>query len=149
MRVNTPQLKEEERLSLESGYRTGSQPCFRNRCHTILLKSAGRDSKDVGKIVGMCENSVNKWVRRYKELGIEGLHNVPGQGRKPIISQETDGETIKTLVSEHRQRVSVAHSEWESASDKTVSNSTFRRFLKVLVAPIEESENVVKDKPTL
>jgi hypothetical protein len=52
-RVNTPALTTGQRIELELGFREGSCHSFRMRCHSILLKSEGRISKDVGVIVGM------------------------------------------------------------------------------------------------
>ncbi len=144
MRVNTPFLDADARSALLLGYKEGTKHCFRTRCHVILLKSEGRSSKDVGSIVGMSHNTVNSWVHRYKQDGIAGLHNALGQGRKAIISAESDGELVKSAVKLHRQRVSVAQQEWESASGKTVSKATFRRFLKALVEPISVSVNDAK-----
>lgn len=145
MRVNTPKLETSSREELEVGYRTGKRHCFRVRCHVILLKAEGRASKEVGTIVQMSHNSVNHWIKRYKDHGIVGLKNISGQGRKPKISVSEDGEAVKVLVQEHRQRVSVAQQEWEEANNKTVSRATFRRFLKELAEPTNVSASVAKD----
>ena len=145
MRVNTPKLETSSREELEVGYRTGKHHCFRVRCHIILLKSDGRPSKEVGNIVQLSHNSVNHWTKRYKAHGILGLKNISGQGRKPKISVAEDGEAVKVLVQEHRQRVSVAQHEWEEANNKTVSRATFRRFLKELAEPTNVSASVAKD----
>lgn len=145
MRVNTPKLETSSREELEVGYRTGKQHCFRVRCHIILLKSDGRPSKEVGNIVQLSHNSVNHWTKRYKVHGILGLKNISGQGRKPKISVAEDGESVKALVQEHRQRVSVAQQEWEEANNKTVNRATFRRFLKELAESTNVSASVAKD----
>jgi transposase len=92
-RVNTPQLSERDRIELASGFKKGDSHCFRNRCHVILLKSEGRSSKDVGLITGMSHISVNHWVNRFKSEGISGLHNKPGQGRKPVLDSEDKGQS--------------------------------------------------------
>ncbi len=133
MRVNKIELSAEASEALQLGRRTGTSHCYRNRCHAILLKSEGRYSEEVGKILGMSHNTVNSWLKRYKTSGIVGLATAPGRGRKPLISVELDKTSIETKVSEHRQRVSVAQTEWETEkADRTVSRATFRRFLKEL-----------------
>ena len=68
-RVNTPVLKPEEQASLEEALRKSGNHTFRMRCQSILLKAAGRKSKDVARIVGMCHVSVNGWLKRYKTVG--------------------------------------------------------------------------------
>jgi transposase len=147
MRVNRPILSAETLSALELGYRTGLSHCYRCRCHVIILKSENRHSADVGKIVGMHPNTVNFWVKRFNDSGLEGLKTLSGRGRKAKISVETDGAAIKEMVKEHRQRVSMAQEEWEAANDTKVSRATFRRFLKELVGDISVSASVVKDEP--
>lgn len=136
-RVNKPILLDSERIALESGFKTGITHCFRNRCHVILLKSEGRSSKDVGKITGMSNISVDSWVRRFKQSGIGGLSNKLGQGRKPLLN-ESDSESILRSIKANRQRLQAAKAEWEAESGKLVSRSTLRRFLKSLADDISE-----------
>lgn len=136
-RVNTPILDKAAQCALEKGYREGKKHAFRNRCQVILLKSEGRDSKSVGTIVKMCAMSVNTWVKRYKEEGIEGLKTKEGRGRKALINKEQDQAPILEAVKANRQRVDMAKAEWEAQNaDKKVSRDTFRRFLKALAANI-------------
>jgi transposase len=132
-RVNTPVLTEEQAKELENGLRTSKKHAFRMRCQCILLKSDNRKSKDVGLIVGMCHVSVNTWLRRYKKDGIAGLETKVGRGRKPKIDKIADETAILTAVKANRQRLQTAKAEWESQSGKTVSRTTLKRFLKVLV----------------
>ena len=134
-RVNTPHLLSKDRLSLEQGLRHGMSHCFRQRCQVILLKADGRSSQEVGSIVGMSHISVNSWVKRFKESGIKGLQTKPGQGRKPLLDKQ-DKEELLEAVKCHRQRLSAAKAEWESSRGKSISDSTLRRFLKVLVEDI-------------
>jgi len=84
------------------------------RCQSILLKSEGRTSKEVGSITGMSHISVNSWVKRYKSGGISGLSTKPGRGRKPIISPELDKSAILEAIKANRQRMRTAKAEWES-----------------------------------
>ena len=136
-RVNTPQLNNSDRHALETGFKQGESHCFRNRCHVILLKSEGRSSKDTGSITGMSDVSVNSWVKRFKQEGIDGLRNKPGQGRKPLLG-ETDTSSVLEAVKRNRQRLQTAKAEWETSSGRRISGSTLRRFLKSLADDISE-----------
>jgi transposase len=122
-------------MLLEHGFKNGVNHCFRNRCHVVLLKSEGRSSKDVGLITGMSHISVNHWVKRFKTEGISGLSNKPGQGRKPVLDAE-DRACLLESVKAHRQRLQTAKAEWEASRGKSISDSTLRRFLKVLTEDI-------------
>jgi transposase len=134
-RVNTPQLLPQDRASLEHGLRTGTSHCFRTRYHVVLLKSEGRSSKDVGLITGMSNVSVNHWIKRFKLDGISGLSNKSGQGRKPVLDAE-DKDGLLAAIKSHRQRLQTAKAEWEAIRGKSISDSTLRRFLKVLAEDI-------------
>jgi transposase len=134
-RVNTPSLTPAQRSELELGIRDGKSHCFRMRCQSILLKSEGRTSKDVGRITGLCNVSVDTWVRRYKSEGLHGLITKFGRGRKSII-EDCDKEAILSAIKSNRQRMQTAKAEWEQQSGKKVCTNTFKRFLKSLADDI-------------
>ena len=134
-RVNTPLLTPPRRRELEAGIRDGKSHCFRMRCQCILLKSEGRTSKDVGSITGMCNVSVDTWVKRYKSEGITGLTTKSGRGRKSII-EDGDKASVLSAIKANRQRMQTAKAEWEQQSGKKVCNNTFKRFLKSLADDI-------------
>ncbi len=137
-RVNTPILTPEQHRELEVGFKRGSSHCFRMRCQSILLKSEGRSSAEVGAITGMCNVSVNSWLKRYKTEGVSGLRTKPGRGRKPIIDMVEDKQAILAAIKANRQRMQTAKAEWEQQSGKNVSSSTFKNFLKSLADDINE-----------
>lgn len=136
-RVNTPLLSESAKLALEHDFKISQVHCYRMRCQVILLKSTGRKSEEVGEITGMTYVSVNAWVKRYNDFGIDGLRTKAGQGRKRILSKETDKESILESVKAHRQRIQTAKAEWEEKSGKSVSISTLKLFLKTLMDDID------------
>lgn len=140
-RITVIELGVEERAALEQGYQQGVTSAFRRRCQMILLKSQGRTSSQVAEIVGSCEMAVHNWVHRYLDEGLEGLQTKPGRGRKAIL-QESDLESVQTVVAAHRQRLSVAKAELEQTLDKSFCQMTLRRFVKKTVASISECENV-------
>jgi transposase len=137
-RVNTPILSETAKLALEHDFKTSQVHSYRMRCQVILLKSTGRKSEEVGEITGMTYVSVNTWVKRYKDFGIEGLKTKPGRGRKAILNKETDKACILESVKAHRQRIQTAKAEWEEKSGKSISVSTLKLFLKTLTDDIVE-----------
>ena len=65
-------LTKVQRAELENGYRNGQTHSFRQRCQMVLLKSEKRSSVEVVSILGGCEMTVNNWLVRYEEAGIEG-----------------------------------------------------------------------------
>jgi len=85
--VNTPVLTDELRSELNKILKTGKSHAVRMRCLLVLLKADKRNSKEVGRIVNMCEMSVNNWLKRYNNEGVAGLLTKPGRGRKPKITK--------------------------------------------------------------
>jgi Helix-turn-helix domain len=96
----------------------------------------------VGPVVGLCQVSVNSWVKRYGQEGINGLKTKPGRGRKPLLSVVQDEEAIRAAVQANRQRIALAKAEWEAqraSGSPAVGRATFRAFLKALVAATSAS----------
>jgi transposase len=127
----------EDKLALELGYRQGSSHCFRSRCQIILLKSSGYKSKAIGLAVGCCEMSVNKWIKRFEQKGLEGLKTQPGRGRKPILVK-SDLLVVREAVQKERQKLSLAKKIIEDNVGKQMSSITLTRFLKAITADINE-----------
>ena len=140
-RIKGVALSDEERRELEQAYRTGKTHSYRQRCQGVLLKGEGRSSAAVAEHLGCHEVSVNDWLRRYQAEGVEGLKTRSGRGRKPILN-EADLVTVKEVVAEHRQKLSVAREELEQALGKSFSQDTLTRFVKKTLAAINESEDV-------
>ena len=133
------ELTNEQRRELENGYRDGKTHTFRRRCQIILLKSEKRSSLEVVNILGSCEMTVNNWLKRYEQFGIEGLQTRPGRGRKSILKAE-HLEQVKAQVKASRQKISLAQAELETSLAKSFSLSTLKRYLKKTVAATNELE---------
>ncbi len=143
---------DEQRAELEHGYRYGGTHVFRQRCHMVLLKADNRRSVDVAEILGVCAQTVNGWLWRYKHAGLKGLATQPGQGRRSILREVEDAAAVRGAVADHRQRIALARAELEDRVGKRFSEKTLRRFLKNLAADINVSASVPpkrKSKPSM
>lgn len=127
-------LTPEQTEALKNGYENGKSPAYRKRCHLVLLKQEGRTSKDIGKIVGLHQVSVNNWLDRYEEEGISGLTTKPGRGRKPILDRQEDAQKVKEEVKKERQRLKKAKAVLEKDLGRSFSEKTLKRFLKSVSA---------------
>lgn len=135
------ELSGDQRKELEKGHRSGKSHSFRTNCQIVLLKSRGRKSEDLAAALGTSEQRINRWLWRYKQEGIAGLEIRTGRGRRAILQAENT-TAIKAAVQRHRQRISIAKAELESALGKEFSQKTLERFLKNLTADINESAGV-------
>lgn len=145
--VTRLKLSAKQRKELEQGYREGKSHAYRKRCQMMLLKSEGRSSEDVAKILGCCEVVVNNWFKRYETEGIKGLHTKPGRGRKANLQETTDAAKIKEVVQANRQRLSLAKVELEEALEKQFSQKTLERYIKNVLVAINASESVLSRSP--
>lgn len=141
-KIKTLELNKAQRTALEKGYREGDSHTFRVRCQIILLKSEQRTSVEIAEILGCCEMAVNNWLKRFESEGIEGLRTKPGRGRKPILDAGKDLQRVKQAVQRSRQRISLAKAELETELGKVFSTKTLERYIKNMVAAINESESV-------
>lgn len=138
-----PTLGINELKELENGYRNSPIHAFRLRCHIILLKHQKRSSKDIASMSGYpTEETVNSWLTRYEKLGISGLKNASGQGRKKILDPNLHEQKVKEVVKKERQRLNIAKDILEKDLNIEFSKKTLTRFLKKLTEPINVSENL-------
>ena len=56
------------------------------RCRAILEVAEGTPLVAVARLVGLTEKHVRKWVQRFLQSRLAGLHDRPGRGRKPVFS---------------------------------------------------------------
>ena len=74
--------------------------------------------------------TVNNWLTRYEEQGVEGLKTKPGRGRKAILNQQNDEAKVRAVVQQERQRLKLAKETLEEELGKQFSLKTLKRFLK-------------------
>ena len=80
-------LTEEERDQLEQRLRcTTTSLGLARRCRAVLGVADGLPLVEVARLVDLTEKHVRKWVLRFLEDRLDGLHDRPGRGRKPVFS---------------------------------------------------------------
>jgi hypothetical protein len=80
-------LTAEERDRLEQRLRcTTTSLGLARRCRAILGVADGLALVEVARLVDLTEKHVRKWVQRFLKDRLDGLHDRPGRGRKPVFS---------------------------------------------------------------
>jgi len=80
-------LTAEERDQLEQRLRcTTTSLGLARRCRAILGVADGRPLVEVARGVDLIEKHVRKWVQRFLKSRLDGWHDRPGRGRKPVVS---------------------------------------------------------------
>jgi hypothetical protein len=80
-------LTEEERDQLEQRLRcTITSLGLARWCRAVLGVADGLPLVEVARLVDLTEKHVRKWVQRFLKGRLDGLHDRPGRGRKPVFS---------------------------------------------------------------
>jgi transposase len=137
-KTHIPLLTPGQLSELEEGYTKGKTHVFRLRCHIVLLKHQGHTAQQITTLKGYPKHqgTINTWVSRYEKLGMKGLKNKEGQGRKAILSEDVHSQVIREIVKTERQRLDYAKSLIETRFDLKMSKKTLNRFLKTLAVSI-------------
>src|SRR4028119_869367 len=80
-------------------YRQASDPIERTRYQIIWLLARGRGTEDVASVTGYCRNSIYRLVRRYNQLGVDGMKDQRHQhpGGKPILNEIEQAQLLQVL----------------------------------------------------
>ena len=139
-RIRIPIFSDVQIQELENGYRQGKSHALRQRCHIVLLKQQGHSSKHITSLKDYPkhQSTINNWVTQYEKLGIIGLKNKHGQGRKSILNPALHRQKVEEIVKSERQRLDYAKSLIEQELAVKMSKKTLIRFLKTLSVPTNE-----------
>jgi len=149
-------LSKAELVTLQEGHKNGSQFQFRNRCQCLVFSHQGKTVSELAQFFEVSQMTIYSWFDRFESLGIVGLMNQPGRGRKPILSLQnpTHIESVKTAVKKNAQSIKAMVAELENTLETEMSVDTVKRFLKNLVSTTRESAPrsnsgrwVLKEKP--
>ncbi len=68
------------------------------RVTIVLLIIAGLAVSQVSRKTNVTRNTVKKWAKRYSELGLDGLKDLPRKGCPPDFDAEIAKELIRTKI---------------------------------------------------
>jgi putative transposase len=123
-------LTEEERTQLESIVNSRSLPHgLVTRVRIVLMSANGMSNKDIVHTLNITQTTVCKWRRRFREQGLQGLHDELRSGRPRSISDDKITALIrKTLKTKPKNDT---HWSVRSMSKTTgISKSTVQRIWK-------------------
>lgn len=125
------ELTNEEKSSLEKGYKTGESHLTRRKCQAILLSHSGKSVDELAVLFGVTQQSVYLWYKAWESEGIKGLELKPGRGRKPKLKEDPNQvKRIKTLVENDPQNLKNVVNQIKKEFGIDLSKKTLKRFLK-------------------
>ena len=92
-------LSEDEQTELSRRIRSAtiSQRDGR-RARVILLAARGCSRNEIAQLTGLSVVSVTRWCKRFQELRLQGLVDLPGRGRKPSLPAEALKRTLEQVT---------------------------------------------------
>lgn len=128
-------LTEDQKSSLEKGYKTGKTHLYRTKCRCILLSWQGKSVPELEQMLEFSRHSIYKWFTAFEEQGLSGLKLKPGRGRKPklCVDNEQQVKQIKKALKKDAQNLDQLLDELKQVYQIQMSKRTLRRFLKALV----------------
>ncbi len=107
-------LTNEERGELEGVVVAGSSPQRAvKRARVVLLAAEGKGNREIARIVGLSENVVGKWRRRFRKDGPVGLEDDPRPGRPSPYAAEQKARVIQKAIEAPRDN-GLPFSHWSS-----------------------------------
>ena len=92
-------LSDDEVQQLQSIANSRSLPhSIVQRAQIVLACAAGETNTAISKRMGLTGMTVGKWRRRYRELGLEGLHDVLRPGRPRTYEDDKVVEVINRAL---------------------------------------------------
>ena len=138
--LQIPDLTEEEQTELAVLYRSTKDVRIRTRAQMVLLACEQHLSAPaIAAIVREDDETVRRWLKRYLDMGIEGLQDRPRPGAAPKITKEFEEQLLEAV--RHRPRsLEQPYSMWTlqrlanyvaAQTGIQVSDETIRRLLTI------------------
>lgn len=126
-------LSDDEIQQLRNIAKSRSLPhSFVQRAQIVLACGDGETNTAIAQRMGITGITVGKWRRRYRELGIEGLHDEQRPGRPRTYQDETMAEVINRAL---QSQPTDGRAHWTArslAAATGISKSTVHRWLKTV-----------------
>lgn len=115
---------EAARLALKGVRGRSPQARFEHRLHCVVLVGEGRSCLEVAQWFDDDPRSVQRWVRRFQQSGVEGLREGAHTGRPPALTDAQMSELGAVLKASPRE-YGHATERWRSDA---VGAEVARRF---------------------
>ena len=135
-------MDSDQRRELESLVRAPTTPQRSVQRARILLACAdGLSQQEAARQVGVRRRIVTKWCGRFRKLGLAGLADARGRGRKPFLSEESraiiltqatrppKGQTrhsVRSMARTAQVSVGTVHALWQANDIKPHLTRTFK-----------------------
>ena len=107
IKINLTEQEKKELISL----RNKRDSNIGERAWFVLLNAEGKSTYQIAQQTGRHRLTVNTWLKRYQENGVEGLYNIPPPGRPPEKAELIKAE-INELLSKTADEYGYPEANW-------------------------------------
>lgn len=94
-------LTEEEASQVKRLAASRTEPARRvERAQIVLLSSQGLRVSAIAQRLGICQQTVRLWTKRFDQRGLPGLADAPRSGHPATYSAEVVGEVVATSLTD-------------------------------------------------
>ena len=118
----------------------------RQRAHCILLSYQKYKISELMTIFQVSRNTIYNWLNNWEDLGLVGLYNREGRGRKKLFDP-LQQEKIKAWVKENPKKLTIVQEKIQNEWDILASKDTIKRVVKCLGMKWKRIRNRVGGEP--
>jgi transposase len=122
-------LRDDEIQTLHDMHRYHPSRRARMRAHSLLLSQQGYSIPHIAQVYQVDRRSVSTWIDRWQTLGLGGLYDQPGSGRRPLLNA-ADQHQVYVYLQQYPKDLKKVVQALEQETTKRVSTKTIKRFIK-------------------
>jgi transposase len=100
----------------------------RMRAHSLLLSHQGCSIPHIARFYQVDRRSVATWIDRWQTMGLVGLYDQPGSGRRPLLN-DAEQQKVRTYLGQYPKDIKKVVQALEQETTKRVSTKTIKRFI--------------------
>jgi len=122
-------LRDDEIQTLHDMHRYHPARRARMRAHSLLRSHQGCSLPPIARFYQVDRRSVSTWIDRWQMMGLVGLYDQPGSGRRPLRNDE-EQQKVHAYLREYPKDVKKVVQALEQETTKRVSTKTIKRLIK-------------------
>jgi transposase len=131
---------------LQRIYKQSKYYQVRQRSHCILLSYQKYRISELMEIFKVSRNTIYNWLNNWEFLGLVGLYNRQGRGRKKIFDKNQQ-KIIKDWVKKTPKNLGIVQEKIYQEWKKKASKETIKRVLKCMGMKWKRMRNLVGGEP--
>jgi transposase len=122
-------LRDDEIQTLHDMHRYHPSRRARMRAHSLLLSHHGYSIPHIAQVYQVDRRSVSTWIDRWQTMGLVGVYDQPGSGRRPLLN-EAEQQKVHDYLQQYPKDLKQVVQALEQETAKHVSTKTIKRLIK-------------------